>query len=217
MSMGIQERKERHKEDLKRKILDAAIRLFSKHGYQATSIRKIAAEIEFSPTTIYLYYKDKLDIMYALHQEGFRRLGERFYALAAVDHPFERLKAMGRTYVQFALEHKDFYELMFIMKDPLEHLESTCGGGDEETWEEGERTFGALLTTIEACQSHGYFKGQNPSVFALLVWSTVHGLCTLSIHGHMDHVAAVHGLTTESDPLIDTAYQEFTRLLESMK
>src|SRR5699024_8917870 len=112
--MGIQERKEKYKEDLKRKILDAAIRLFTKQGYEATSIRKIAAEIEFSPTTIYLYYKDKLDIVYALHQEGFRRLGEQFKALQTVDHPFERLKAMGRTYIQFALENKAFYELMFV-------------------------------------------------------------------------------------------------------
>ena len=54
--MGIKERKLKHKEDLKQSILDAAKKLFIKEGYEATSIRKIAAEIEFSPTTIYLYY-----------------------------------------------------------------------------------------------------------------------------------------------------------------
>ena len=59
--MGIKERKLKHKEDLKQSILDAAKKLFLTDGYGATSIRKIAAEIEFSPTTIYLYYKDKAE------------------------------------------------------------------------------------------------------------------------------------------------------------
>src|SRR5690606_4539298 len=132
--MGIRERKDRHKEDLKLRILDAAKMLFMKFGYEATSIRKIAAEIEFSPTTIYLYYKDKNDILYALHQEGFKMLGNHFYALSNVEHPFERLKAMGRIYLKFALEHSDFYELMFIMKEPLQFLNSSCS---HEDWTEG--------------------------------------------------------------------------------
>src|SRR5690606_17197717 len=111
-TMGIKERKARHRENLKVQILEAAKKLFVKDGYQATSIRKIAAEIEFSPTTIYLYYKDKSDIAYALHQEGFSLLRERFVALEFVEQPFERLRAMGRAYIQFALDHPDFYELM---------------------------------------------------------------------------------------------------------
>ena len=52
--MGIAERKSKQKEELRQNILDAAKRLFLKEGYHATSIRKIAKEIEFSPTTIYL-------------------------------------------------------------------------------------------------------------------------------------------------------------------
>src|SRR5690606_20281741 len=114
--MRIKERKERHKENLKAQILEAAKKLFVKDGYEATSIRRIAAEIEFSPTTIYLYYKDKSDIAYALHQEGFLLLRERFGALEFVENPFERLKAMGRAYIQFAVDHPDFYELMFVMR-----------------------------------------------------------------------------------------------------
>ncbi|MEJ0102030.1 MAG: helix-turn-helix domain-containing protein [Bacteroidota bacterium] len=117
--MGIKERKIKHKVDLKQSILAAAKKLFLEDGYEATSIRKIAAEIEFSPTTIYLYYKDKNEIAHALHEEGFKILSERFTVLAQVEHPFERLKAMGRIYMQFALENIDFYEIMFIMKEPL--------------------------------------------------------------------------------------------------
>ncbi len=182
--MGIKERKLKHKENLKQSILDAAKLLFLKNGYEATSIRKIAAEIEFSPTTIYLYYKDKAEIIHALHQEGFKMLSEQFKVLRNVEDPFERLKAMGRSYINFALENRDFYEIMFVMKEPLLHIEKAA----EEGWEEGDAAFQTLVSTIAECQEHGYFKGYQTDAFALLVWSNIHGLCTLNINGRLDFI-----------------------------
>lgn len=79
--MGIKERKEKHRKDLTMKILDAAKALFLRDGYNATSIRKIAEQIEFSPTTIYLYYKVKADIMFKLNQEGFKLLGDQIHGI----------------------------------------------------------------------------------------------------------------------------------------
>ena len=217
--MGIKERKERHKGDLKQLILDSAKSLFMKYGYEATSIRKIAAGIEFSPTTIYLYYKDKSDIVYALHQEGFKLMMEKFSSLAYVEHPFERLKAMGRTYIQFALENSDFYELMFIMKEPLDFLDTSYTGDQEsEEWKEGANTFNILLKTIQECRQFGYFQGQEPKTFALLVWSTIHGMCSLTIHGHLDHVCQKkHNLFETGVQALDAAYASYVKLLENMK
>src|ERR1043165_3144224 len=189
--MGIQERKTRHKEDLKKSILDAAKKVFLEHGYDATSIRKIAAEIEFSPTTIYLYYKDKNEIAHALHEEGFKMLSERFSVLAHVEHPFERLKAMGRIYMQFALENKDFYEIMFVMKEPIKEA---C---IEDDWDEGKRAFTTLLNTIKDCQTAGYFTDFEPNAFSLVVWSTMHGLCTMKIHGQLDLVVKKKEILTD--------------------
>ena len=216
--MGIKERKERHREDLKQLILDTAKSLFMKYGYEATSIRKIAAKIEFSPTTIYLYYRDKSDIIYALHQEGFKLMNRSFSALSNVEHPFERLKAMGRTYIQFALENSDFYELMFIAKEPLNFLDTCRDGLDKEGWTEGTAAFKSVLTTVSACQELGYFKGYDPDSFALLIWSTVHGMCSLAIQGHLDHVVKnkLPALKAGRQAL-DTAYSDFTQVLESLK
>jgi AcrR family transcriptional regulator len=217
--MGIKERKERHKEDLKRLILDSAKALFMKYGYEETSIRKIAAEIEFSPTTIYLYYKDKSDILYALHQEGFKLMTERFRGLLNVEHPFERLKAMGRTYIQFASENSDFYALMFIMKEPLEFLDTDCADKSEvEGWPEGLNTFNTLVTTIEECQQYGYFKGQETKTLSLLIWSTMHGLCSLFINGQLSHMAKEKLQFFENgEQALEAAFSTFIRVLENMK
>jgi AcrR family transcriptional regulator len=60
--MGISQRREREQEQLRRKIFDAASELFAQEGYQNVSMRKIAERIEYSPTTIYLYFKDKNEL-----------------------------------------------------------------------------------------------------------------------------------------------------------
>lgn len=209
--MGIKERKIRHKEDLKQSILDAAKKLFLHDGYEATSIRKIAAEIEFSPTTIYLYYKDKNEIAHALHEEGFKMLSEQFAVLGHVEHPFERLKAMGRIYMQFALDNRDFYEIMFIMKEPIAE---EC---IEDEWDEGKRAFNILLSTIQDCQKAGYFKAFEPSAFSLVVWSTMHGLCTMKIHGQLDLVVKKKEILTEVEDPFTHTFECFVQLLERLK
>ena len=60
--MGIKERRDVEKAEMKQKIMTAAIEIIEQEGYEKLSIRKIASRIEYSPTTIYLYYKDKAEI-----------------------------------------------------------------------------------------------------------------------------------------------------------
>lgn len=211
--MGIKERKEKYKEDVRQKILDVAKELFLKNGYESTSIRKIAQQMEFSPTTIYLYYKDKGDIMYAVHQEGFKMLSSQFVVIQSVEDPFERLKAMGRIYMKFALENPDFYELMFIMKEPIEFVNKYCAS----EWKEGEFAFNMLLQTVTACKEVGYFKQMDLNSMALNVWSTLHGLCTLKLQGHLDHIASVHLTVPETSTILDESFDCFILILNSLK
>ncbi len=212
--MGIAERKTKQKESLRQSILEAAKRLFLKEGYHATSIRKIAKEIEFSPTTIYLYYKDKAEIAHALHIEGFKLLGRQFSMLGHIDHPFERLKVMGRIYMQFSLENTDFYELMFVLKEPMDHIRE-CGV--EECWEEGNEAFKVLMENVVACQNIGYFKSFDPANIALIAWSTLHGLCTLNLHGHLAFVKTHKEEFTHIEDLFSSAYNTFVKVLEQLK
>ncbi|MBD1431416.1 TetR/AcrR family transcriptional regulator [Sphingobacterium sp. DN00404] len=212
--MGIQERKTRHKEDLRKRILEAAKKLFVTAGYEATSIRKIAKEIEFSPTTIYLYYKDKSDIIYALHQEGFQLLRQDFQPLMQVESPFERLKALGRCYIKFAFTHPDFYELMFIMKDPMQYLEINCV---EAAWDEGERVFDFLLQTIRDCQEEGYFKGLDTIHVAMEAWASVHGMCALYVSGHLKSMMHVVFGDEDQERMIESAFRVLVHYLESTK
>lgn len=206
--MGIAERKEREKEDLKVRILDAARALFLEHGYDRTSMRMIAERIEYSPTTIYLYYKDKDALFHALHREAFHKLGARFAPLANVADPLERLKAMGRVYLGFAVEHPELYDLMFIMKAPIQSIEE-----EEHLWEEGLAVFDVLKSTVQACMKAGLLRKSDVEVTSFLIWSTVHGMAALEVRNRCYKVI--------SEPLRDTVLQKsldlFTKWLDHLR
>lgn len=173
--MGLIERKEREKADMKKQILDAARTLFLEQGYEKTSIRNIAEAIEYSPGTIYLYFKDKNEIFFALHCDAFVGLFQEMQAVGSIQDPFERLKALGRQYFKFANENPELYELMFVMTAPMETIECR-----EEVWDDGKDAFGLLVTVVVDCQKSGYFKEKDAINTSLMIWSFVHGLVMLN-------------------------------------
>ena len=87
----MKERREREKEEVRAKILDAARELFVEEGYEAVTMRKIAAAIEYSPTAIYLHFRDKKAVINALCETDFLKLASRFRKIAEVGDPIVRL------------------------------------------------------------------------------------------------------------------------------
>lgn len=203
--MGIAERKIREKEELKEQILKAAKRLFIERGFEKTSIRNIADEIEYSPGIIYHYFQDKNEIFHSLHQEGFQELRKRMEILGAVEDPMSRLKAMGKIYIQFALENTDMYDLMFIIEAPIDHVENR----DDLCWIEGDSTFNLLRSTVHECIQKGHFEGHHLEPLSFLIWSTVHGMVSLKIRKRVNvlDVAAV-------DQIIENSYHSFLLILD---
>ncbi len=175
--MGISERKDREKAEMRKIILDAAMELFVKEGYSGISIRKIAEKIEYSPGSIYTYFKDKDSIFYALHVEGFEKLYQKQIAAQGINDPVERLMAHGRAYIEFALENQEYYDLMFILREPIDFI---CKN-ERLDWTHGKRSFELVVRNISECQAAGMFKNQNAVTVAFLFWSIVHGMVSIII------------------------------------
>lgn len=72
--MSIKERRDAEKVEMKMKIRNAAIEIIEQEGYEKLSIRKIATRIDYSPTTIYLYYKDKAEIIADMSDELYSKV-----------------------------------------------------------------------------------------------------------------------------------------------
>lgn len=173
--MGTKDRKEREREELKGLILKAAREIFLEKGYDQTSIRNIADRIEYSPGTIYLYFKDKDTIFHALQQEGFQLLKQQIAVLQAVKDPFERLMAMGRIYLDFAMECADYYDLMFVIRAPMNVLK------EDDCWDEGQSAFDLLIHVVQECMQQGRFKGHDVEELSYVIWATLHGMATIAI------------------------------------
>jgi AcrR family transcriptional regulator len=205
--VGITDRKERQKADLRDLILDAARKLFLEQGVEKTSIRNIADMIEYSPGTIYQYFKDKDDILHDLHHEGFVELGKRFHVLQSVQNPMDRLMAMGKEYIRFAGEHSDLYDLMFIMEAPINFLVKH----EEEQWNEGLATFGALKNTVQDCMNAGHFSDHELEPLSYLIWSAVHGMVSLEIRRRNQSV-----IKCRPESIVSESYDEFLKIIKKL-
>ena len=174
--MGINERKEREREEIRELILNAAREIFVKEGYESTSMRKIAQKIEYSPGTIYHHFKDKGELLLALHDKAFEcKINALFVAVQHIPDPMDRLVATGRAYIQYGLDNPQDYELMFILHCAMDELALR-----EEFWKDGAMAIDMLKQTIAECQQAGYIRPDaDPDALSLMLWAQVHGLVTL--------------------------------------
>jgi AcrR family transcriptional regulator len=171
--MSIAARKERQKEEMKALVLQTAMKLFLEEGFGNVSLRRIAEKIEYSPSTIYLYFKDKDEILYALHTEGFNELYRRQQAIPLTKDPLERIRKHGEVYLKFALENHEYYNLMFIMRSPAKKFENG------EVWNVGLRSYEFFRKDVNTAIDAGVFKPADPDVAAFALWSLVHGIVAL--------------------------------------
>ncbi len=191
--MGVKERKEREKENLRQEILDAASEMFANEGYANVSMRKIAEQIEYSPTTIYLYFKDKNDLLNQICEDTFGKLYRIVSTIRETsENPLESLRKGLRAYIEFGLEHPNHYEVTFITPI-MEYL-----GKDAHPYEGsmGQRAFDFLRLQVADCVAHGYLKKGDVDVMSQTLWAAMHGLTSILI-GHTDFPFA------ERDKLID--------------
>jgi AcrR family transcriptional regulator len=182
--MGIAERKEKQKQEIKKMILDASMKLFVEEGFESVTIRKIADIIQYSPTTIYLYFKDKNEIFYSLHELGFQKLAEVNSNLAEIKNPLTRLFKMGENYIEFGLANQEFYDIMFISRAPMQVLEAM----ENCDWKYGEAALHALMATVEECMEKEYIHKGNVQAVSMAIWGMVHGLVSLQIRSRFDKI-----------------------------
>ncbi|MBK9270267.1 MAG: TetR/AcrR family transcriptional regulator [Saprospiraceae bacterium] len=202
--MGISERKEREKLELRELILLKAKEMFLKHGYDKLSIRKIASAVEYSPATIYLYFQDKDEIMHELMNMGFGLMGKELAEATHETDPVKRIHLIGRGYVQFGIKNPDWYELMFHSEKPIKHLER-C----DQDWGHGLSLFDFLISCCNEAILDKRSKAKDPELLALQLWSLVHGMVSLSLAQRLQIVCSSEDdlIFKVLDTSIDTLFE----------
>jgi AcrR family transcriptional regulator len=178
--MGTKERRERERDAVRTKILDVARSLFAAQGYEGVSMRAIAEQIEYSPTLIYQYFKDKETLIKELCYSDFGALAEGLKDTLQIADPIERLRQCGRQYAQFGVTYPNHYRLMFMTPLPVK--------ADEADWEEthGNPEFDAyalLQLLVQKAAEQGALRDPNPDVdlISQTLWAGLHGVIALEI------------------------------------
>jgi len=177
--MGLVERKAREREELRQQILDAARELFVREGYERVSMRKIAARIEYSPGSIYTYFKDKDEILDCLCEETFLKLQTKLANVGqSKGGALKVLKTGMEIYIRFGLEHPEHYIVTFILKAaPYEKP----GGGGTRKAQAGRKCLDGLQNCVRRCIEAGKIRNADLEETSQALWAGMHGVTALLI------------------------------------
>lgn len=171
--MSALSRRRKHKEELRRLILDAAREIFVRQGYESFSMRKLAEKIEYSPGSVYLHFKNKEELFECLVDESFARLLKTLSALRngkKLQDPVEELKKGLRAYVEFGLRNPNDYRFAFMLRPPMEKRPYKVHGA-----------FESLRYIVGRCVGEKRFRAFDVETTSQALWASVHGITSLLI------------------------------------
>jgi len=197
-------RRQQRKAELRGAIIEAAEALFLEHGYEHFSLRQVAEAIGYSPTTIYLHFANKDELLFTVVLEGFMRFADMLKAAYdSAEHPRDKLTAIGRAYLEFGLNYPVHYRLMFMQRG--EFLTRALPEGYADDCDAPIESFAVLTRTLEECQQAGILRPGEVVHYANLVWMTIHGIVALTIS--MDYITRANAEKAFAD--YETMLQAF--------
>lgn len=162
---------------LREEILDATEALLAKTAdLEAVSIRAVATAVGITPPSIYMHFDHKDDLIFAVCERNFAELDRAVLDAASRKRsPVERVKAMGRAYVDFGLSHPEQYRFLFMTPTPewaaermLDRIDDLAG-------------FGHVVGAVQECVDEGLFVKKDAYLMACGLWMGVHGVTSLLI------------------------------------
>jgi AcrR family transcriptional regulator len=184
----------KNKEEFRREILDAARELFAGDGYGNFSMRKLARRIGYSPTTIYLYFRDKDELLFCLCEDLFREMDSALRRLLEEGSgPLEVLRNVLLMYVEYGLANPEHYRVAFftspvVYGSPREYLERDTMS---------RRSYFQFRDLVAECCSTGKLRPRDPDLLAQALWAGMHGVVAAAIYAQ-DFPLVDPGLLTET-------------------
>lgn len=208
--MGVKERREREKSETRDKILDAARELFVTEGYEGVSMRRVAEKIEYSPTAIYVHFADKNELFHELTRQDFARLQEVMKSAEMPTDPIERLRQIGRRYVEFGVRYPHHYVFMFMTPHPEHEPDEE----DREIMGNPEVDAYALLKwAVEEAIKAGCFREevQDAELVSQTLWASVHGVISLDIAKCKDPWVEWRAMRDRAEMMLDVTLRGLVR------
>ena len=154
------------------RALRAARDLFLKHGIEGVSMRAVAGRVRLTPMALYRHFRGKEELLAALVEQGHATFLQYLQRALAEPSPAARLARSAYEYLNFALEHRQDYRVMFMMATTAPRP------GTAPQWRD-VATFRFLVDRIRECAEAGLLRVDHLETAALSTWAHVHGLVSL--------------------------------------
>ena len=179
----IVERREEEKERRRGELLDAAESLYAKQGWEAVTIDQVARTARLSRALVYLYFRDKEDLLFAVGERAMKVLQQRF--AAALETPGsgrDKVDAIGRAYMGYALEFRHFFD--FCSRFQNHQVSAAPTPSEEACHQGGEAVMDLVVQAIQAGLTDGSISptlAREPRLLGLSLWAFTHGIVQITI------------------------------------
>jgi AcrR family transcriptional regulator len=177
----IAERRGEEKERRRAEILDAAEALYAQKGWDALTVDQVARSARLSRALVYVYFRDKEELLFAIGERAMRVMRDRFVkAAASQERGLDKVEAIGRSYMSYAYEFPHYFDFCSRFQahaagvEPGPHEHACQAGGDEVK--------GAVVQAIEAGIRDGSIRPDvgEPKLLATTLWAFTHGIIQLA-------------------------------------
>lgn len=166
---------------LQDEILEVSKELLLKDGFSKMSMRKIANKADVSATSIYLYYKNKDDLLLALIEGSIDKLNSVLRnALSADADPVDQLELMAEAYIRYALDNPQEYEIIYMVR-PEEMPKYP-----KEKFQQIRKTYELLSGIIRDGKEKGLLDVDDPLLSAYTLWAQIHGVVSVILSRRLD-------------------------------
>jgi len=179
----IVERREEEKERRRGEFLDAAESLYAKQGWEAVTMDQVARNARLSRALVYVYFRDKDDLLFAIGERAMKQLYQRF--AAAIEIPGtgrDKVMAIGRAYMGYAVEFPHYFD--FCSRFERHHSGSGVTPNEEACEKAGDAVMGLLVQVIQGAVSDGSIApkvARDPLMLAFSLWAFTQGIVQISV------------------------------------
>ncbi|GGY74875.1 TetR family transcriptional regulator [Streptomyces olivaceoviridis] len=178
-----------HHGDLRAALLKSAERTLRDRGVGALSLRELARDVGVSHAAPGRHFKDKQTLLDALALDGYERMNRALAAADRPDRPFEeRMTALARAYLGFAVENPELLELMFARKHDPDSSAQLAAAVDH--------SLGTFTRLVADAQEQGEIVQGDPERLTTVAAASLHGLAALIAGCALDAEETLAGLDT---------------------
>jgi len=183
--------------DKRQAILEATRILLAQYGFHGFSMKQLAQQAGVAAGTVYLYFKDKEDLIRQLHEQILADVAECVFANHDTSRPlFEQYRQLWRSFWAFCIDHPD----VVLSKDQFDHLPPDIQQAQQAN---AERLFAPMLVMFDRGRHEKALKPLPDEVLSSLSIETCSVLARKQLLGQitLDDAAQEAAITASWDAI----------------